>query len=152
MEKGPAKSWAWTAPTPKGGTSYHIRGEPKTEKETAARIWGFQKTSETRELIFPEEFNRKTSKWMWVKLRNHKWNPDKWKEGLKPAVPWWFKFDPYPNGNGFHPFPPIRAGGPCCRAAPRESQGDADPTAGRGGGHRMPLLLDLAVGRTLYPW
>ena len=25
-----------------------------------------------------------------------KWNPGKWKHGLKPAVPWWFHFDPYP--------------------------------------------------------
>ena len=34
--------------------------------------------------------------WLWVKNRYHKWNPAKWKEGLKPAVPWWFNFDPYP--------------------------------------------------------
>ena len=26
-----------------------------------------------------------------------KWNPGKWKHGLKSAVPWWFNFDPYPN-------------------------------------------------------
>ena len=26
-----------------------------------------------------------------------KWIPGKWKHGLKPAVPWWFNFDPYPN-------------------------------------------------------
>ena len=25
--------------------------------------------------------------------RSPKWNPDKWKHGLKPEVPWWFKFD-----------------------------------------------------------
>ena len=26
-----------------------------------------------------------------------KWNPGKWKHGLKPVVvPWWFNFDPYP--------------------------------------------------------
>ena len=24
--------------------------------------------------------------WLWVKNRYHKWNPVKWKEGLKPAV------------------------------------------------------------------
>ena len=23
-----------------------------------------------------------------------KWNPGKWKHGLKPAIPWWFHFDP----------------------------------------------------------
>ena len=34
--------------------------------------------------------------WLWVKNRYHKWNPVKWKEGLKPAVPWWFDVDPYP--------------------------------------------------------
>ena len=25
-----------------------------------------------------------------------KWNPGNWKRGPKPAVPWWFNFDPYP--------------------------------------------------------
>ena len=24
--------------------------------------------------------------------------PRKWNQGLKPAVPWWFNFDPYPDG------------------------------------------------------
>ena len=33
---------------------------------------------------------------MWVKNRYPKWNPCKWKQGLKPAVPWTFNFDPYP--------------------------------------------------------
>ena len=28
-----------------------------------------------------------------------KWNPiGKWSQGLKPAVPWWLNFDPYPSG------------------------------------------------------
>ena len=26
-----------------------------------------------------------------------KWNPGKWKHGLKRAVPWWLNFDPYSN-------------------------------------------------------
>ena len=26
--------------------------------------------------------------WLWVKNRCPKWNPGKWKHGLKPAVPW----------------------------------------------------------------
>ena len=26
--------------------------------------------------------------WVWVKNRYPKWNPGKWKHGLKPAVPW----------------------------------------------------------------
>ena len=34
--------------------------------------------------------------WLWAKNRYPKWNPGKWKHGLKPAVPWWFNFDPYP--------------------------------------------------------
>ena len=33
----------------------------------------------------------------WVKHRlTPKWNPGKLNQGLKPAVPWWFNFDPYP--------------------------------------------------------
>ena len=31
------------------------------------------------------------------KNRYPKWNPGKWKHGLKPAVPWWISVDPYPN-------------------------------------------------------
>ena len=46
---------------------------------------------------FPFSQRRPLFKWPWVKNRYHKWNPVKWKEGLKPAVPWWFNFDPYPN-------------------------------------------------------
>ena len=34
--------------------------------------------------------------WLWVKNRYPKRNPAKWKQGLKPAVPCWFNFDPYP--------------------------------------------------------
>ena len=31
-----------------------------------------------------------------------KWNPGKWKHGPKPAVHWWFDFDPHPcGGNSF---------------------------------------------------
>ena len=41
-------------------------------------------------------------KWLWVKNRHPKWNAGTWKHGPKPAVPWWFNFDPYPNG----PTPP----------------------------------------------
>ena len=36
-------------------------------------------------------------KWLWVKSRHPKWNPGKWKHGPKPAVPWWFISDSYPN-------------------------------------------------------
>ena len=28
-----------------------------------------------------------------VKYMYLKWNPGKWNQGLKPAVPWWFNFD-----------------------------------------------------------
>ena len=37
--------------------------------------------------------------WKWVKERFSKWNPGKWKHGLKPAVPGWFSFHPCPNGS-----------------------------------------------------
>ena len=36
----------------------------------------------------------------WLKNKNGVtpfWNPSKWNQGLKPAVPWCFNFDPYPN-------------------------------------------------------
>ena len=31
-------------------------------------------------------------------LWKDKWNPGKWKHGPKLAVPWWFNFNPYPDG------------------------------------------------------
>ena len=34
--------------------------------------------------------------WLWVKNRYPKWRLGKWKQILKPVVPWWFNFDPYP--------------------------------------------------------
>ena len=34
--------------------------------------------------------------WLWVKNTYPKWNPGKWKQGLKPGVLWWIHFDPYP--------------------------------------------------------
>ena len=37
-----------------------------------------------------------TQIWQWVKNRYPKWNPGKWKEGLKPAVPRRLHFEPYP--------------------------------------------------------
>ena len=53
-------------------------------------------------------------RWLWVKNRvPPKWNPGKWKQGLKPAVPCWFNFDPYPDSVSFKQSPPS----PClCRA------------------------------------
>ena len=35
--------------------------------------------------------------WLWVKKRYPKWNAGKWSQRLKPAVPWWVNFDPYPD-------------------------------------------------------
>ena len=32
------------------------------------------------------------------KIGTQEWHPGRRKHGLKPAVPWWFKFDPQPNG------------------------------------------------------
>ena len=46
------------------------------------------------------EGNAGAFKWLWVKNRCPKWNPGKWKHERKPAVPWWFNFDPFPNNNG----------------------------------------------------
>ena len=36
-------------------------------------------------------------KWLWVENRYPKWKPGKWNQGLTPAVPWRFNFDPQPN-------------------------------------------------------
>ena len=38
-------------------------------------------------------------RWEWVKKRYSKWNPVKWKHGQKPAVPWCFNVDPYPDNS-----------------------------------------------------
>ena len=39
-----------------------------------------------------------------VKNRYPKWHPGKWKQSLKPVVPWWFHFDPYSDpGRNPHP-------------------------------------------------
>ena len=43
--------------------------------------------------------------WLWVKNRCPKWNTAKWNPGLKPAMFWWFNFDPRPYGS--------RSKGPC---------------------------------------
>ena len=34
--------------------------------------------------------------WLWVKNAYPKWNPGRWNQRLKPAVPWWLYFDQYP--------------------------------------------------------
>ena len=44
---------------------------------------------------------RSSAMWVWVKKGHPKWNPSKWKQGPKPAVPWWCNFEPYPCGNMF---------------------------------------------------
>ena len=31
--------------------------------------------------------------WVWVKNRYPNWNPGKWKQRLKPVVPWWIDFE-----------------------------------------------------------
>ena len=36
--------------------------------------------------------------WLWVTNWYPDWCPRTWNQGLKPAVPWWFDFDPYPHG------------------------------------------------------
>ena len=44
--------------------------------------------------------------WPWVKNRYPKLDSVKWKHGLKPAVPWWLNFDPYP----YYPTPSEQRG------------------------------------------
>ena len=44
--------------------------------------------------IGPAKTGEKNNICLWVKNRYPKWNPGKWKHGPKPAVPWWFNFDP----------------------------------------------------------
>ena len=58
-------------------------------------------------------------KWQWVKNRNPKWNPGKGKHGLKPAVPWWLNFDPYPSQKKSK-VPPRQLGAPVYRTLPAE--------------------------------
>ena len=36
------------------------------------------------------------SMWLWVKHGYPTWNPGKWNQRLKPAVPRWLNFDPHP--------------------------------------------------------
>ena len=48
-----------------------------------------------------KRFDVSTTKWVWVKNWYLKWNPSEWKQGLKPAVPWWLNFDPYPKWGEF---------------------------------------------------
>ena len=45
---------------------------------------------ETCKHTAPSTFRR-----LWVKNLYPKRNPGKWNHGLKPAVSWWFSFDPY---------------------------------------------------------
>ena len=40
--------------------------------------------------------------WLWVRNAYPKRNPGKWNQRLKPAVPWWFYFDPYPHVSPGH--------------------------------------------------
>ena len=40
--------------------------------------------------------NTQAAIWLWVKNGYPKWNPGKWNQRLKHAVPWWCYFDSYP--------------------------------------------------------
>ena len=52
------------------------------------------------------DLHSEASGWLWVKNRvTPKWNLSKWKHSLKPAVPYWFNFDPHPCG--------VQLGMPC---------------------------------------
>ena len=41
----------------------------------------------------------KERKLLWAQDGHPKWNAVKLKHGLKPAVPWWYIFYPYPNAS-----------------------------------------------------
>ena len=72
--------------------------------------------------------------WLWVKNMYPKWSPGKWNQGLKPAVPWWFNFDPYPCSLHIaHPWTPLWVRVKCCAffcdpcepSTPSYSKGDS---------------------------
>ena len=44
---------------------------------------------------------RKKLTWLWVKNGYPFWNPSKWNQELRPAVPWWFYLDTYPHPDKF---------------------------------------------------
>ena len=52
-----------------------------------ARFWGALET------VALERCGRFGVIWVWVKNRYPKWNPGKWKHGLKPEVLCWFYVD-----------------------------------------------------------
>ena len=69
--------------------------EPVTSsnREALKRAWEYTNARQN----WRTRGSGKTGKWQWVKNRYPKWNPGKWKHGLKSAVPWWFNFDPCPH-------------------------------------------------------
>ena len=46
--------------------------------------------------------------WLWVKNVYPLWNPSTGNQGLKPAVPWRFNFDPYPSVDSVTPSQTLR--------------------------------------------
>ena len=66
-------------------------GAPK-QKGAQIRLWAKRGNSEERAMGTGRGF-RSTG---WSRMGTCKWNPGKWKHRPKPAVPWWFNFDPHP--------------------------------------------------------
>ena len=61
--------------------------------------------------------------------------PGKWNQGLKPAIPWWFNFDSYPNHGSVKcraegPSSSSIAGSPPARGRKKEPPSNEDPTSG----------------------
>ena len=87
--------------------------------------------------------NSTAPKWLWVKKRFPKWNPGKWKHGLKPAVSWWFNFDPYPKvrrpGGGFLPSSSSRNCPPRSPGSDLERRAESGDNNKKSSSDRFPL-------------
>ena len=55
-----------------------------------------RKYEEDMKEFFRSEVRRNLPLLSKIVTQNGTLDPCKWKHGLKPAVPWWFSFDPYP--------------------------------------------------------
>ena len=98
------KKWSKWAPIaggrrpPNGRSSRHLRGTAPSAGGTGRSSPRASSTT-SRNSTRPGPPNRRKSRLMAVGQKSG--NPKmgcsgKWKHGLKPAVLWWFNFDPYP--------------------------------------------------------
>ena len=72
-------------------TSCHLRDNKPDTDQRGSRFVPFRLKASHPTVI-------SEGTWLWVKNMYPKWTPGKWKYGPKPAVPWWFNFDPDPSG------------------------------------------------------